>query len=140
MRGRPILELLLLLAVWGCLFLPLRAVTRSHERREAALPAADEAQRVPVWIELLFTEAPEGFRLYSHDDLVWDASDPVAEQEQPLDLMWDAQSQGDLILEATWEDARRRATEVRVSPPEGRSLSVTLWHDADTIEELLLFP
>lgn len=140
MRGRPILELLLLLTVWCVLFFPLRAVTRSREVADSQTPAAEVSERAPVWISISFAEVPESFTLSSHGVVVWEESDPDVEQEQPLELTWDTHSQGDLVLEARWADARRRATEVRVSPPEGRALALTLWHETDTIEELLLFP
>ncbi len=138
MRGRPLLELLLLLVVWGFLFWPLWSVTRSGAR-EVVSSADVEAVRAPVWVQVRFTEAPTTFRLYSQGGPVWDESFPDIEQEQPLELVWDAQTQGNLVLVASWDASARRVTEVRVAPPEGPSRSVTLWHENAEIEEILLF-
>ena len=139
MRGRPLLELLVLATVWSCLLWPLWRITHAAGREVIATDAMVTAQ-VPVWVQLHFTEAPAVFRLYSQGVLVWEESMPDVEQEQPLELAWDAQAQGDLELTAIWETPLRRVTEVRVAPSEGRPRALTLWHDDAEIEELLLFP
>jgi len=139
MRGRPLRELLLLVAVCGFLVWPLWRVTRSGAREGSAV-VVDAAGHIPVWVQLHFTEAPMGFRLYSQGEVVWEATRADIEQEQPLELVWDEHRQGDLELVATWGHAARRVTEVRVSPPEGRSRSLTFWHDDVQIQEPLFFP
>ncbi|MFU8779836.1 MAG: hypothetical protein ACNA71_02275 [Kiritimatiellia bacterium] len=138
MRGRPLLELLLLVCVWCLLFWPLWNVTRSGARVVLATEAIEDV-RAAVWVQVRFTEAPVAFRLYSQGALIWDAAVVDVEQEQPLEMVWNVQSQGDLVLVAVWSTAARRVTEVRVAPPVGPPRSVTLWHEDDEIEEPLLF-
>ena len=139
MRGRPLLELCLLLVLWGLLAMPLWRVTRSGAR-EAVDTISVDATPAPVWVAVHFTEPPTAFRLYSRDTLVWEEAMPAIEQEQPLDLVWDALTQGEMLLVAVWGEDARRATEVRIAPPVGPARAVTLWHEDAEIEELLLFP
>ncbi len=139
MRGRPLFEFLLFLLVWGAVLWPLQAITRSSGR-SVAEQVRTEPEVAPVWVQLRFSEAPLSFRLYSGAALLWEENQPDYEQEQPLLFVWGEHAQGDLQLVAVWERSSRRATEIRVSPSAGGERRLTLWHDEQEIEELLLFP
>jgi hypothetical protein len=138
MRGRPLLEFLVFVLVWGALLVPLRMVTLPVERAQddVALPVVSEAV-LPTWVHLRFSEAPASFALRRQGEPVWEEADPDVDQEYPVEIKWD--EQGDFVLVAQWETEGRRAIEVRVAQPVGPARSVIVWHEGRFLEEALLF-
>lgn len=137
MRGRPLLELLLLVIVWGLLLVPLWAITRTPTDTKQA--HAEPQESLTAWVQIRFSEAPIRFVLFSQDQPVWEEASPALDQEEPLELVWDEQGQGKLRLVADWDAPGRRATEVRVSLPVGTTRGVLLWsRDAALSEALFL--
>jgi hypothetical protein len=141
MRGRPLLEFLVFVVLWGLLFVPLRAVTQGRiDAASAPVRADTEAGTAAVWVRIQFTEAPLRFVLYSRGEPVWEEADPSEDQEHPIQLVEDVTGREDLLLEVFWAIPGRRATEIRLSPPLGSPHSIVLWHHGDVLREVLLLP
>lgn len=141
MRGRPLLEFLVFVVLWGLLFVPLRAVTQGRvDAASASVRADTEANAAPVWVRIQFTEAPLRFVLYSRGEPVWAEAAPDEDQEHPVQIVEDVSGREDLLLEVFWATPGRRATEIHVSPPLGPPHSIVLWHNGDVLREVLLLP
>jgi hypothetical protein len=88
MRGRPLLQWFVFVAVWLLLLIPIFLVTRpvtGAAKSNAAAPLATE----PSWVSLRFSSDPVSFAIHQDDQIIWSeekASGRFFEKAIPLNL------------------------------------------------------
>jgi len=141
MRGRPLIEWLLFAAVWALLLVPLLHVTGGGAGRRpvaVAQAGAVDTVRVPVWLRLAFSEAPDGFSVYAGGDVVWHETSVSVEMEQLVELVM-GPGGPELELEAQWAGGGRRAVTVVMEPVEGRVRRAVVWGESARLRERMVF-
>ncbi len=139
MRGRPLLEWLCFLLVWGLLTVPLWHLTpvRAARPPDAKVPAGPGATE-PIWVRLRFSEPPKCFALTSNGATLWSGERPDDDMEQPLDVVWT--DLGPVLeLESEWAEDGRRAVEITVAAVTGARVRATVWSREARVRERLVF-
>jgi len=134
MRGRPVIQWVLLLGLWACLALPIVFVTRGGRTMQRTQSA--ESRSVMTWVSLRFSDEPSQLELLQNDKVLWregtvngvafDRSFPVSIDEFGAELVFRSRLPAAGVIEIT------------VEPDERREYSRTLWVDGE-VDETLTF-
>lgn len=139
MRGRPLLEWALFMAVWLLLLIPLRVLT-SHDAAPARTVGPTAAARQPAWMTLRFSVVPSRFSIEQESTVLWEHDAPdrhFSDREVSLALHEGA---ADIVVKVEWPGSGvLKAVEVRLVPDELEEVSQTVWAEGDVLEEVLTF-
>ena len=124
MRGSPLVQAVLVVAVLLLLLIPLHRLTQ----REQTPPVQPVASVAPKQIHLAIrtTAVPVRFEITFLGKTLWAEEATTPEMEKDFDL--DFPKEGiDLVLDATWETKALAAMEITLSLPDGTAIRKTLW-------------
>ncbi len=78
MRGRPVIQWVMFIAVWCGLFIPIRLVTSTEAGRakENATKSSVALVSEPVWMSLRFSSDPASFSIIQDEKVMWEESQP----------------------------------------------------------------
>jgi hypothetical protein len=135
MRGSPLVQAVLVVAVLLLLLIPLHRLTQ----REQTPPVQPVASVAPKKIHLAIrtTAVPIRFEITFLGKTLWAEEASTPEMEKDFDL--DFPKEGiDLVVDATWETKALAAMEITLSLPDGTAIHKTLWGQG-TANEVLTF-
>jgi hypothetical protein len=135
MRGSPLAQAVLVVAVLLLLLIPLHRLTQ----REQTPPVQPVASVAPKQIHLAIrtTAVPVRFEITFLGKTLWAEEATTPEMEKDFDL--DFPREGiDLVVDATWETKALAAMEITLSLPDGTAIHKTLWGQG-TANEVLTF-
>jgi hypothetical protein len=135
MRGSPLAQAVLVVAVLLLLLIPLHRLTQ----REQKPPEQPVTSVVPKQIHLAIrtTAVPVRFEITFLGKTLWATEASTPEVEKDFDL--DFPKEGiDLVVDATWENKPLAAMEITLSLPDGTAIHKTLWGQG-TANEVLTF-
>lgn len=133
MRGRPIIQWIIFLAIWACLALPVALVTRGG--RTAQNPQDTHSSSVKTWVSLRFSAEPAHFELLQDGNALWrEAPADGTEFEHAFPVSID-EFGAELTLRSRMPAG---AIEITVEPDELSERSQTLWVDGE-VDEILTF-
>jgi hypothetical protein len=142
MRGRPLLEFLVFVLVWGALLVAAADSLRVPVERaqdDVALPVTSAKRCCRYLGTFAFFRGPGRLCVAQAGGVpVWEEADPDVDQEYPVEM-----ANGMSRAISCWLRSGRRKVggpiEVRVAPPVGPARSVIVWHEGRFAEEALLF-
>jgi hypothetical protein len=124
MRGSPLVQAVVVVAVLLLLLLPLHRLTQ----REVRLPEQPVASPTPKQVQLAVrtTAIPCRFQITFLGKTLWteEASTPELRKDFPIDFPKEGI---DLVVDATWETEALAAIEITLSLPDGATMHRTLW-------------
>jgi hypothetical protein len=135
MRGSPLAQAVLVVAVLLLLLIPLHRLTQ----REQTPPERPVASVAPKQIHLAIrtTAVPVRFEITFLGKTLWAEEATTPEMGKDFDL--DFPKEGiDLVVDATWETKALAAMEITLSLPDGTAIHKTLWGEG-TANEVLTF-
>ena len=135
MRGSPLAQAVLVVAVLLLLLIPLHRLTQ-RERTPPEQPVASVAPK-QIHLAIRTTAVPVRFEITFLGKTLWAEEASTPEMEKDFDL--DFPKEGiDLVLDATWETKALAAMEITLSLPDGTAIHKTLWGQG-TANEVLTF-
>ena len=135
MRGSPLAQAVLVVAVLLLLLIPLHRLTE-REQRPPEQPLVSEAPK-KVHLAIRTTAVPCRFQITFLGKTLWggDASTPELAKDFDIDFPKEGI---DLVVDATWETNSLAAIEIILSLPDGTAIPKTLWGQG-TANEVLTF-
>jgi hypothetical protein len=135
MRGSPLAQAVLVVAVLLLLLIPLHRLTQREQRpAEQTLVSVASKQ---IHLAIRTTAAPARFQITFLGKILW--ADQASESEVAKDFDIDFPPEGiDLVVDATWETKALAAMEITVTLPDGTAINKTLWGQG-TANEVLTF-
>jgi hypothetical protein len=135
MRGAPLVQAVLVVAVLLLLLIPLHRLTQ-REERPLEQPVASVAAK-PIHLAIRTTAVPVRFQITFLGKTLWADEASVPEVAKDFDI--DFPQEGiDLVVDATWETKDLAAMEITVSRADGTAIHKTLWGQG-TASEVLTF-
>ena len=135
MRGSPLAQAVLVVAVLLLLLIPLRRLTQ----REETPPEQHAVSLAPKQVHLAVktTAVPCRFQITFLGKTLWAEDTSTAELAKDFDI--DFPKEGiDLVLDAAWETKALAAIEITLSLPDGTAIHKTLWGQG-TANDVLTF-
>ncbi len=139
MRGRPIVQWLVFVLLWGLLLIPLTALTRARPPRiEAAERGSGE--RVPSWAALRFSHSPLAFSLSQDGRVLWSDDAPDGQRvEGEIGIAFEGESV-ELVLSIRWPEGEGwRAAELDIAPEGREERTQTVWQTGGRQTDVLRF-
>jgi hypothetical protein len=135
MRGSPLAQAVLVVAVLLLLLIPLHRLTQ-REQRLPEQPVVSVAPK-PIHLAIRTTSVPVRFQITFLGKTLWAEQASTPEVEKDFDLHFPKEGI-DLVVEATWETKALAAMEITLSLPDGTAIHKTLWGQG-TANEVLTF-
>jgi hypothetical protein len=135
MRGSPLAQAVLVVAVLLLLLVPLHRLTQ-REQRPPEPPVVSSAPK-QVHLAVRTTAVPCRFQIAFLGKTLWaeDASAPELAKDFDIDFPKEGI---DLVVDAAWETKALAAIEITLSLPDGTAIHKTLWGQG-TANEVLTF-
>jgi hypothetical protein len=135
MRGSPLAQAVLVVAVLLLLLIPLHRLTQ-REQRTPEQPVVTVAPK-QIHLVIRTTLVPVRFQITFSGKTLWAEQASTPEVEKDFDL--DFPKEGiDLVVDATWETKALAAMEITLSLPDGTAIHKTLWGQG-TANDVLTF-
>jgi hypothetical protein len=135
MRGSPLAQAVLVVAVLLLLLIPLHRLTQ-REQRPPEQPVVSSAPK-QIHLAIRTTAVPVRFQITFLGKTLWAAEAAASELAKDFDI--DFPKEGiDLVVDATWETKTLAAIEITLSLPDGTAIHKTLWGQG-TANEVLTF-
>lgn len=128
MKGFPLVQWLLFVAIWGLLLWPLSALT-SHKVQDVPAQINESPQQMnAVWASLRFAHIPDSFQLLQGGRVVWEERNDIRKSlQKQIELEW-AGSLLELELQVEWpDDTGITAAECRLAPDSMDEKSAVFW-------------
>jgi hypothetical protein len=135
MRGSPLAQAVLVVAVLLLLLIPLHRLTQ-REQKPPEPPVVAVAPK-QIHLAIRTTAVPVRFQITFLGRTLWaeEASAPELAKDFDIDF---PQEGIDLVVDATWETKALAAMEIILSLPDGTAIHKTLWGQG-TASEVLTF-
>ena len=135
MRGSPLAQTVLVVAVLLLLLIPLHRLTQ-REQRPPEQPVVSVAPK-QLHLAIRTTAVPVRFEITFLGKPLWAEEALTPEVAKEFDL--DFPKEGiDLVVDATWETKALAAMEITLSLPDGTAIRKTLWGEG-TASDVLTF-
>jgi hypothetical protein len=135
MRGSPLAQAVLVVAVLLLLLIPLHRLTQ-REQRPPEQPMVSVAPK-QIHLVIRTTSVPVRFQITFLGKTLWAEQASTPDVEKDFDL--DFPKEGiDLVVDATWETKALAAMEITLSLPDGTAIHKTLWGQG-TANDVLTF-
>jgi hypothetical protein len=135
MRGSPLAQAVLVVAVLLLLLIPLHLLTQ-REQRPPEQPMVSVAPK-QIHLVIRTTSVPVRFQITFLGKTLWAEQASTPDVEKDFDL--DFPKEGiDLVVDATWETKALAAMEITLSLPDGTAIHKTLWGQG-TANDVLTF-
>jgi hypothetical protein len=135
MRGSPLAQAVLVVAVLLLLLIPLHRLTQREQRPPPQLTIS--SPRKQVHLALRTTAVPCRFQITFLGKILWAEDALTPELAKDFDI--DFPKEGiDLVVDAAWESQALAAMEITLSLPDGTALHKTLWGEG-TANDVLTF-
>jgi hypothetical protein len=133
MRGSPLAQTVLVVAVLLLLLIPLHRLTQREQRPQPVVSVAPKQ----IHLAIRTTAVPVRFEITFLGKPLWAEEALTPEVAKEFDL--DFPKEGiDLVVDATWETKALAAMEITLSLPDGTAIHKTLWGQG-TANEVLTF-
>lgn len=124
MRGSPLAQAVLVVAVLLLLLIPLHRLTK-REQRSPERPVVSSPEK-QVHLAMRTTEVPCRFKITFLGKTLWAEEATTPELAKDFDI--DFPKEGiDLVVDAAWETQALAAIEITLSLPDGTAIHKTLW-------------
>ena len=135
MRGSPLAQAVLVVAVLLLLLIPLHRLTQREQRPPPQLTISSPSKQ--VHLALRTTAVPCRFQITFLGKILW--ADDALTPELAKDFDIDFPKEGiDLVVDAAWESKALAAMEITLSLPDGTAIHETLWGEG-TANDVLTF-
>jgi hypothetical protein len=134
MRGSPLVQAVVVVAVLLLLLIPLHRLTQREQR---PLPPVASTPTKQVHLAVRTTAVPCRFQITFLGKTLWAEDASTSELGKDFDI--DFPKEGiDLVVDATWESKGLSAMEITLSLPDGSAMRKTLWGQG-TANDVLTF-
>jgi hypothetical protein len=124
MRGSPLAQAVLVVAVLLLLLIPLHRLTQ-REQRSPERPVISSPEK-RVHLAMRTTAVPCRFKITFLGKTLWAEETTTPELAKDFDI--DFPEEGiDLVVDAAWETQALAAIEITLSLPDGTAMHQTLW-------------
>jgi hypothetical protein len=137
MRSSPLVRALVVLLGLLALLLPLRTLT-SHQTIQQPIPTSQAPAAKKLHLELTSTTAPFRYEVSFSGKVIWRGEANATSVATDVDLDFPAEGI-DLVLDASWSEAKPAAVRLLVTPPEGMPIARTVWGDGTKASGVLTF-
>jgi hypothetical protein len=135
MRGSPLAQAVLVVAVLLLLLIPLHRLTQ-REQRPPEQPVVSSPQK-QVHLAMRTTAVPCRFKITFLGKTLWAEETTTPELAKNFEI--DFPKEGiDLVVDAAWDTQALAAIEITLSLPDGTAIQKTLWGQG-TASEVLTF-
>jgi hypothetical protein len=135
MRGSPLAQAVLVVAVLLLLLIPLHRLTK-REQRPPERPVVSSPEK-QVHLAMRTTAVPCRFKVTFLGKTLWAEEATTPELAKDFDI--DFPKEGiDLVVDAAWETRALAAIEITLSLPDGTAIHKTLWGQG-TASEVFTF-